>query len=221
MKLFLHMPKCGGTSVLRALEAASTVEVIKDYNSFFKIPRPERTATLKRSVDNPATMPGSSVIYGHFFPVKYLGNRPLDDFTLVTILRDPISRLLSHYNFWRSGEFPDHYLWNKMMVNKWDFFDFAFCEEMRNFYAQHFHGVGLSAFSYIGTFENLEESFRSCCRELGVDADHVSLGHDNRAMREDDPCLPQATLQKLRAFHSLDYAFYNYATKKFPQKAAA
>ncbi len=221
MKLFLHMPKCGGTSVLQALEAASDVEIVRDYNSFFKIPLPVRAGVIKASLNNNTPHTSDAIIYGHFFPIKYCHGRPHPDANMVTIIRDPVRRLISHYNYWKSGSFPDHYLWNKMMENNWNFNDFAFCEEMQNIYSQYFYGIDVESFSYIGTFENLVGSFQSCCRTLGVDARHIVLDHCNKTMANEDIHMDKYTLQKLQAFHADDYAIYNYARRRFRHLDAA
>jgi hypothetical protein len=86
-KLFLHIPKCAGSSVLAMLIEAIPDHLEKDYDSFFRIPRPQRNQVLLNSLLSPTEIPTDKVVYGHFFPVKYIGTAKHRDFRLVTILR--------------------------------------------------------------------------------------------------------------------------------------
>ena len=57
---------------------------------------------------------------------------------LVTVLRDALERLASHYSYWKSVELPGHFLWKWMIAEDWTFAEFAMSNEMRNFYSQYF-----------------------------------------------------------------------------------
>jgi len=219
-RLFVHLPKCAGTSVLEFLKTSCAHELSLDYgDSFMRLPWPERGRRLFESMMNPTRVPPGKLVYGHFFPIKYVGSRASAfeqrHERLVTIMRDPIDRLRSHYEFWRASPSPDHYLWNKMKVENWTFSDFAFSAEMKNFYSQYFFQIPIGAFSYIGLFERLEPSIRGCLHALGVEYPRgavipemnrsVSLGTDVSAtMRKD-----------LVSHHAEDYVLYEYARAAF------
>lgn len=220
VRLFVHMPKCAGTSVKQVLEAdmaerGESARLIFDYDSYIKIPGSQRVDRILKDLDDPVEVPDDALVYGHFFPVKYIGAQRLDDLRLVTILRDPLDRLISHYHFWKSGDFSDHYLWRKMKDSEWTLEDFILCDEMRNFYSQYFSQVPLQFFSYIGIYEDLDRSVASCLSALGIDTDTVSTPHLNVTGLTQSNELSDRIVALARELHSQDYLIYEYARLRF------
>lgn len=214
--LFLHMPKCAGSSVLKMLRESIPDRLEEDYGSFFGTAQPARNDLILESLLSPETVVSDKVVYGHFFPVKYLGDGQRHDHRLVTILRDPITRLHSHYKYWNATENPGHYLWRRMKAERWTFEQFAFSPEMRNFYSQYFSQISPGSFAYIGLYEDLERSVRGCFSALGLDADAVShVPRENVTVSSHDKALDPETQQRLREHHRDDYLLYRYAKLKF------
>jgi len=59
------------------LRQFSRLDVVPEYgNSFFQIPQAERNAVLLRAMANPVNPPSGKIVYGHFFPIKYIGALP-------------------------------------------------------------------------------------------------------------------------------------------------
>lgn len=203
----------------RMLEECCPGNVVLDYESFFRIPRPERAQAIQRSLLAPVMPPPGKVVYGHFFPVKYLGGSratAAEEVRLVTIVRDPIERLMSHYKYWSRLEQPNHYLWRKMKAQKWGFEDFAFSKEMQNFYQQYFEGVDLERFDFIGTLERPDFSTRECLRHLDIPVSpSVTSTHLNASPSSEVITLDPAIYQRLREWHAEDYRIYEYAASKF------
>lgn len=81
----VHTPKCGGTSLFASLRNAfGAGAMFIDY--------------VKTNPGRLKTPDGHSVIYGHFAAEKYAH---IDNATWVTMLREPVDRLLSIYFVWR------------------------------------------------------------------------------------------------------------------------
>lgn len=215
MRLFLHMPKCAGTSIKRMLETEIIEQVAFDYDSYFKIPESERSEKIRQSLDSPIKCIGKEIVYGHFFPVKYIGNTKPANLRLVTILRDPIERLISHYNFWNSGIFSDHYLWAKMKRENWKLKDFIMREEMRNFYSQYLTQIPLQFFSYIGIYENLTESVEMCLSTLGLKLRNTIPPHLNKTEFNQKSELTNDFIEEAKKFHFHDYVIYDYALSNY------
>lgn len=80
--VFPHVPKCGGTSMLRHLEQ-SGLRVHFDYSEW--VPK---VAERDISAD-------FDVIYGHFPITRYIG----PDYRYIALVRDPLERAISSYKF--------------------------------------------------------------------------------------------------------------------------
>lgn len=210
------MPKCAGSSMRGVFRSILGAAYCEDYASFFRVPLPSRYKLIQSCLASPVELGDASMIFGHFFPVKYLGEFIYGDpsLFLATFLRDPLDRLVSHYAFWRQGRFPDHYLWCKMISEDWSFERFALSGEMQNFYAQHLVQVPLSRFDYIGIHESISSSWTGFLRAAGLP--FRALPHENRSKDARGLCsISDETRSEIVDFHAEDYFIYNYALGKF------
>ena len=95
---------------------------------------PPRRAIVLESLLQPARLPQGSFVFGHYYPVKYIGaidRINAEDYCLITFLRNPTERLVSHYAFWKSRDISDHFLWREMTSENWSFRQFALSPEMK------------------------------------------------------------------------------------------
>lgn len=211
--LFVHMPKCAGYSVRVLLESLYPGKIIFDNVSHFRIPLSERIDSLEK--EGVVILPDKSLVYGHFFPVRYLGKTLDHKIRLTTILRDPLPRMLSHYVYWNNGDF-DHYLWRKMKAQNWSFADFAFCPEMQNFYTQYSIHVPLECYDYIGLYEDLNASIRRCCAVIGLALpENAIIPHANANVEKRDDLFASIDQNAFKQWHAADYAFYEAAKQRF------
>lgn len=215
MRLFLHMPKCAGSSIKKLLESNNKDLLILDYESFFTEPKIERDKKILQCLEQPEILNTEKIVYGHFFPVKYIGNSSPPNLKLVTIIREPIDRLISHYYFWKSGDFSSHYLWRKMKEHNWSLTDFILCEEMRNFYCQYFTKIPIQFFTYIGIYENLNQSVDLCFSNLGLNINADLLPRENKTRTKKIIKLTDEFVEQARQFHAQDYLIYNYTLHRF------
>ena len=213
--LFIHMPKCAGASVRALLESGFPGQVEFSYESYFRIPLAERLKIIAEDMETPVEVTDKTIVYGHYFPVKYLGKNLNPSLKLTTILRDPLERMRSHYIYWNSGVF-EHYLCDKMKAERWSFTDFAFSAEMQNFYAQYSINVPVERYDYIGIYENLQNSVKQCLATIGLDLppDFIVPHKNGRATRDDD-LLSTIDREAFKQWHAEDYALYEAAKQRF------
>lgn len=208
--LFVHMPKCAGISIRSIIEDVfPDKKVIFENSSLLAMPRTQQMLTLK-TYQTPQPIKENSIVFGHIFPAKYIGPNT-NDVALVTFLRNPLDRLISHYNFWKNSTYPKHRVWVKLKENDWSFYEFAMSEEMRNFYSQYFVNIPVSRFNFIGVYEQLDKSWARFCKAMhGIP---IGLPHINRTekkwiTKEEITSLARSEIED---FHSEDYKIYDYA----------
>ena len=95
---FLHLPRTAGTTLARVIERQYTSEAI--------LPLYDSSTGEELGRVPPARLDSLRAVVGHFYfgAHRFLG-RPS---TYVTVLRDPVDRVISHYYFVRG--YPTHYL---------------------------------------------------------------------------------------------------------------
>ncbi|MFG1425553.1 sulfotransferase family 2 domain-containing protein [Roseixanthobacter glucoisosaccharinicivorans] len=211
----VHVPKCAGTSLRLALQRAyGEAEVLGDYADGVLNPAaamnidPDRFFARWAAAD--WTRFPYRAVHGHFHPNKY---RTLPARVRATFLRDPLTRLISHYHFWRrAGEPGQNPVRDYMYEQNLSLEDFAHLPSMRYFYTGFFfRDVDMASFDVIGFYETAAQDMARLEKALGVTLD---LGRENtntapeyaRAIEElrSDP----AQTGRLRALLSADIAFY-------------
>lgn len=209
-RLFVHMPKCAGTSIAQMMPHS-----ILDNDTFCRLPTQQRNERVIESLLAPHDLSEGAIVYGHFFPVKYIGGIMNSTYIVVTILRDPIERIKSHYNMWNNAKSFNHYVWRMMKEEQWTFEAFALCEEMRNLYTRYLSYVPIGMIAYIGLYENLEQSVRKCFEVLDIPHPDTPIPRANVTIDKADIELDADTYNRIKAFHADDYALYEYAKRKF------
>ncbi|GAB3030674.1 hypothetical protein GCM10027285_11670 [Oleiagrimonas citrea] len=220
-KLFLHMPKCAGSSVKKMLLECAGDRVVIDNDTLFALPPADRNTVIEAAAEQPALPPPGKIVYGHFYPVKYLGGgmKPAsagDDFRMVTILRDPLERMVSHYRFWQTHEHPENHVWSLMHAGAWSFETFALGAPMQNFYAQYLTRISLEQFTYIGILENFPVSVEKCMRVMGVSHESCEIPVENRTRNGIAyPSFNDDFIDRFVKHHAEDYAIYLHAVRTY------
>lgn len=102
---FIHIPKAGGTGLLAHLDAdlrpKSTVYWLdrSQFGTFTDFPSMAPSMASNVIDLQPTTPTSADIIAGHIAPATLLARAP--SAALITILRLPTSRLLSHWLYWR------------------------------------------------------------------------------------------------------------------------
>lgn len=227
--LFNHFPKAGGTSFFAVLkqniaEAAISPQLMEQE---VRLARPERFEHFR-------------LIRGHFSVLTQMGfDRGRYSMTLV---REPVSTILSTYNFWRGRSEEDAV---SAQAKRIDFPQFVrrFADSptiIRNPYTHHFAGVSrdypgepadqelllqyarhnLAHFNFVGICERFEESIRLLCRELGWQAP-AAMPHENRSLgQQERAAIDAATMQLLLERNQLDLQLYDYAKALLAERRA-
>lgn len=166
----VHIPKTAGGTFWQLLHRSYGAEHVQ-YQDADRITDPASIYNLdpqmwRRDVDT--TIAGLSdqvkVIHGHFPAIKFWGRFP--GAKLITWLRHPVSRVISHYYFWKnlSPEDSGHTLHKYMLEQDLDLVEFAALHFIRNFITDHYlRDFQLTSFDFIG----IQEHFSTDLVHLG------------------------------------------------------
>ncbi|ETX16721.1 hypothetical protein OCH239_01280 [Roseivivax halodurans JCM 10272] len=231
--VFHHVPKCGGTSVGRALRkrfilSQATVVPESSFRAFEAFTgRTDREAMLVDVLDLREQM----LLYYLFEDVRCVSlhvrfsNTAYDLFQerykFVTILREPVARFVSHY-FWSYRKAGAH-----ARIDE-DFERFLETPRARRLgasYVEYFSGLpkeedvttsraislaieNLRRMDVVGRLDDLDEFRRRMHEELGV---RVKIGHENKmrqpASRKSEVVTPELT-EKVRELCAPDIAVW-------------
>jgi len=234
--IFHHVPKCGGTSVARALRmryllSQATVHplhshaVVQDFYQFKKADEAFRQARIFRQ----------QMLLYHLYEdvrcvaahVPFLDIAHLkfgDKYKFITILRDPIERFISHY--YHSFERNDY---SRIELSLDQYIDSAEAKQLGATYSVYLGGLNLmdftadsavetactnlEKFDCIGFVEDMPTLEKHLNKLLGV---RLSIGHENRgklggfSYRE---TLPPDLIAKVEKICAPDIKIYDYAQK--------
>ncbi len=200
----VHVPKCAGRALRRALERAYG-SVCEDYAD-----RPfDPSSAMHLDPDgffarSPAPPGGARAIHGHFHAAKY--RHVPAAVPRIAILRHPVARTISHYRYWQRTEPGGHTLHRYMRDENLDLLAFARLPFIRHAYRQvMFAGLDRAAFAFVGTMETLDADLPRLNRLLGVEL-ALSLAADDMAQDETPP--PPETLAALHRLLADDTAFH-------------
>lgn len=218
--IFLHLPKTAGTTLASVLEHEYGADAIVNcYDMTFV----DDLASIE-----PDVLERARVIQGHFyFGVHSVLSRPA---SYITMLRDPVDRVVSHYHFVRSQ--PDHYLYAE--ANALSLVDFVISragDEPNNDQTRLLAGARtntpdastlldiakqhlLDHFKVVGLTEEFDRSMILMKRVLGWKTPHYvsqNVGHYSTA-RE---MLSADVLRQINDFNALDRELYEFARLRF------
>ncbi len=166
MVVSVHIPKTAGTTLGMLLEDARPGRVFFDYRSDGNgkgyVPKPEHIQQLADHL--PFIRHFFDVIHGHFRPGPYA--ELLGDAILITCLRDPIERLISHYR---------HYLHHFDCTGP-GLIRFAREPHVRYFQCRFLEGLSLERFACVLITERLDESILNLndkCPQLALRPENV------------------------------------------------
>ncbi|MBC7990009.1 MAG: sulfotransferase family 2 domain-containing protein [Luteimonas sp.] len=219
----LHLPKTAGTSFASALQAQHGPGYLADYDDLPMQVAPwlRKFRALRAGLDLRRSWPdGVTCVHGHFLPAKYLYALRGRSVRYVTWLRDPVERVVSHYEFWRrdyDGSDPKQPLRNRMLAEDWSLQRFALGPEMRDLYTQYLWRFDPRRFAFIGVTERYDDDLGRFADLFGTSA--AVRGHALRNPDRGDARYPiSAGLRtSLIQHHARDMALYHWATTSQPR----
>jgi hypothetical protein len=219
--LFDHLPKCGGTTVMKYLTGHYPDRLIFHSCSLRPLETMEmfsRQSEIKRH--------SYSLITGHL--VRHLIHFVSPTCLTVTLLRDPVERITSHYFYARSS--PEHYLHETIHCHRMTLKDYVSCnlsEELRNWYTTYFTDLSIdqaeahpersvaaalqilsSSYDIIGTLEAFGSFIESLRSRAGLWKPYRGRIHNSTPNRPLTSHLPPAAIEAIQSSNHLDLALY-------------
>jgi hypothetical protein len=232
--VFVHIPKTAGTSFTRYLEQSLAAPSL--------VAKPFFGDISAIDIDNPDLR----LFAGHFF---YSQIFPLKTTALyLTFLRDPLARVISHYNSWHNPNnltqtwidaiSPDELaavrFTQAASLEEFILSDNAYIEgQMQNVQTLYLCDDPWSPdmlesakrnlserMYYFGIVERFEASIALFRRRFGNTVPYaVPLAHENRS-RQDTVRLSARALNRVRKLNEKDYDLYDFAVRRFEELLA-
>lgn len=155
---------------------------------------------------------GVGCVHGHFLPLKYLPLAEREPLIFVTWMRDPVARLISHYDYWQRSYDSQHSMphHRRVIEEGWTLEQFCLSEAFRNVYSQYLRGFPLERFAFIGISEFYRDDLHAFSERFL--AGELQYRQENMAERPAVGERMTAEAQaRIRTFHAEDARLYEYA----------
>ncbi len=169
----IHIPKTGGSSFYEVLKHVygSSLDPRTKRKDFFSNPAlPEQSIDLYQ---------GKKAIHGHlhYSEVKHIVDRN-KSVKLITWLRDPVERVISHYFFFINRIHEGKVKPQQNHKINFTLLEFARLESSRNVICKFLKGVDLNDFYFIGHIEKFQADLRLLSEKMnwpfGIQPHHVN-----------------------------------------------
>jgi hypothetical protein len=226
--IFLHLPKTAGTTVNRLIEWEYPLSQMYSIDPVLF----EWSAAHLRKL-SPQRLQKTRMFKGHMlFGLHEVLSQPT---TYITVLRDPVDRVISAFYFMRGYKF--HPLYWKMRRENWTLEDFVRRSQRDNVQSKIVAGSDYSApctreiveqakdnlrhhFAVVGLSERLEESLALMKIRFGWNLSSYSSFNVTRS-RPQKRDLPRPTLNLIHEKNSFDIELYEYGRDLFEQAVEA
>ncbi len=152
--IFFHLPKTGGSSILKTLNHVYGEEYVRHFERDECLDLNNRGIKISNIIG-----PEIKVIHGHFRykEVKDLVKR--DNPKLVSFFREPVSRVISNYYWWKHSlsdkpEHPSYHLRNQELRS------YIKGKVTQNKMSYFLKGASLKNFAFIGFLDQFDEDLK-------------------------------------------------------------
>jgi len=212
----VHVPKTAGTSFKNFLESIFGEQLLLDYRS-----KPLDVNYEARAIDNLESdvasyreihqrlESGDVCVHGHFFPAKYLSVFP--NAKLISWVREPAQRLMSHYQYWRQNPQPNHEIARMVVEEDLSFTEFCELELMQNINSRFFGDLRARRFGSVGVVERYESSLEGLCSQYNWPfplGPSVEMARKNPVKTASEYPLSATDIKRVKQLNALDYSLY-------------
>lgn len=190
---FLHIEKTAGMSLHAMLHRDRFFYLSPDPR---KVWDPDQKSIFFSYLNNG----GHSIRRSEKFPFQF------------TIMRDPIDRYLSHFN-WRNNIMGENWMFEEYLEHE-EYKDFQF-KKMKHYTNKNDVDSILRIFSFVGIFEDFEITLRILSDRLGLHPIPVRENQKSYACALKKRDLTEAQLERCRENNLVDYELYGVARDLF------
>jgi len=214
-----HIPKTAGVSFKKALyQYFGQNEVFTDYLEAYEHYGPRRRHRLvlnratrilaREKIGKDPLKKRKKCIHGHFMPFKYLPLKDIEDTLFITWLRNPVDRVVSHYNYWKRVSSKETYYkftnHKKMQNEKWSLEKFCLHPIMKNLCSEYLWGFPLRCFDFIGVMEHYREDLKYFANTFL----NCELPYEYCNETQNASSVNSKLIAKIKKYHSKDIDLY-------------
>ncbi|MBC7367529.1 MAG: sulfotransferase family 2 domain-containing protein [Undibacterium sp.] len=209
MIISVHVPKCAGTSFRHVLAELYGDALWLNYGAIFS--REQFRADVV-----PAQ---ATCIHGHFFADAFDSFVSAESSKLVTWVRHPVDRVVSHYyHFLRSPDMRDDCCC-ALYERGLKLIEFAELDWMRNEATRYLAGKSIEQFAFVGVAERFEESLSVFADDLGwplsLEVPRVNTNPDRKTASYE---LSADDYEQIINLNTLDLMWYRRAVERLERQ---
>lgn len=221
MIISIHIPRTAGTSFRTFLTSQFGEKLYLDYgdpilvNDYLRNSNAYFLSKYNRIVKNKFS--NVECIHGHFLPYKYRNQSTHSQIKYIIWIRDPIDRLVSHYNFIKNSQFNSNNnspYQKKVLLQNWSFEKFCTDNTILNLLSKFLWKFDIEDFDFVGRIEDYQSDLalfsKSFCQNP-----KPQIAYDNPSPK--DLGLKNKFSDKIRAAHKYDFNVYEQLLRKREQ----